>query len=63
MIVTNNSGDEKIDQSYLCACDARPDAGILFKPTRDGDNHNASDYYNGKCSGEPDGAAHRLPGQ
>jgi hypothetical protein len=37
---------EKIDQSYFCAFNTRPDAGLLLKPTRDDDYHNAaSDYY------------------
>jgi hypothetical protein len=41
---TNNMYHE-IDHSYFCAFDARPDAGLLLKPTRDDDYHNASDYY------------------
>jgi hypothetical protein len=36
---------EKIDHPHFCAFDARPDAGLLLKPTRDDDYHNASDYY------------------
>jgi hypothetical protein len=36
----------EIYHSYFCAFDARPDAGLLLKPTRDDDYHNAaSDYY------------------
>jgi len=34
---------EKIDQSYFCAFNTRPDAGLLLK--RDDGEHNASDHY------------------
>ena len=53
----------EIDHSYFFAFDARPDVGLLLKPTRNDDHRNTSDYYDDKCSGEPDVAAHWLQGQ
>jgi hypothetical protein len=35
---------EKIDHPHFCAFDARLDAGVLLKRTRDDHNHNTSNY-------------------
>src|SRR5262245_6954990 len=42
-----------------------PDAGLLLKPTRDDDYHNASDHYDRSNHASPRGtkSAHRLPGR
>ena len=53
---------EKIDQSYFCAFNTRPDAGLLLK--RDDGEYNASDHYDRSNHASPRGtkSAHRLPG-
>ena len=62
-LLNEKDREAKIDQSYFCAFNTRPDAGLLLK--RDDGEYNASDHYDRSNHASPRGtkSAHRLPGR
>jgi len=42
--------NSSLDHFFFCTFDPRSNAGLLRECTRDGHDHNASDYFNGAAS-------------